>query len=116
VSRRGARVPRPASGDQWTLRFSKAEAAKDWELACNQFAENAARAFDWLTQDPRRHDARNHRLRGELGTGTHRGHALERWQYELTAAARVWFLVEDAARTVWIEAVYLGHPKQTERR
>jgi hypothetical protein len=89
---------------------------KNWELACNDLAENAGRAYDWLTEHPRRYDQRNKRLKGELATGMHHGRELERWQYELTGAARIWYLIDDRAHTVWIQAVYLHHPKQTERR
>lgn len=107
-------MPRPATGERWELRFLRNEAAKNWELRCDQFSDNAGNAYDWLAEDPRRHDQRNHRLRGQLGTGSNAGHALERWQYEPTGAARIWFLIDDHKRTVWIEAVRLGHPKQTD--
>lgn len=39
---------------------------------------------------------------------------LERWQYEVTGAGRVWYLVDDERRTVWISYAGVGHPKATE--
>jgi hypothetical protein len=115
MSPRGSRVPRPPSREQWDLRFGKRDAADGWEQACNQWQGACAQAWDDLTTDPRRHTPRQHQLKGgeaylERGRERH-----EQWQYELTGAARIHYTIDDRRRVVWFEAVYLGHPKKTER-
>lgn len=112
--RRGGRIPRPATGADWELRFLKNPAVKGWEDLCRLHPEAAARAHDLLRLDPRRRTDRNHPLRGELSTGQVKGRTCERWQHEVTGAGRVWFLIDDDEHTIWLEAVSLGHPKATE--
>jgi len=43
-----------------------------------------------------------------------KGKTLARWQHEVTGAGRVWALIDDETKTVWIEAVFPGHPSQTD--
>lgn len=45
-----------------------------------------------LTERPTRPEnpTRQHRLRGELATREIGGRILEHWQYEVTAAGRIW--------------------------
>lgn len=112
--RRGGRVPRPAVEKQWELRFLKNPAVDGWEELCRLHPEAAARAHDFLAADPRRRTERNHPLRGTLAGGEARGIVLERWQHEATGAGRIWYLIDDRRRTVWFEAVHIGHPRQTE--
>jgi hypothetical protein len=107
---RGGRVPRPAVGGQWGLRFLKTPAVTGWEELWRQTAEAAARAHEWLSDDPRRRTDRNHPLKGELKFGDVRGRQCERWQHEVTGAGRIWFLIDDDSRTVWLEVVSIGHP------
>lgn len=42
------------------------------------------------------------------------GHDLEQWQFEFTAGGRIWYCIDDAARTVWMTDASPGHPKATE--
>ncbi len=58
---------------------------------------------------------RHHRLKGELARGTHRGEAMDRWQIEVTADGRIWYLLDVQRRTVWIDRASTGHPKITDR-
>ncbi len=111
---RRTRVPRPAVGAEWELRFLKNPAVKGWEQLCAQHPEAAARSYDVLRADPRQHSDRNHPLKGELGTGSVGGRDLDRWQNEVTAGGRIFFLIDDENRTVWFDEVALGHPKVTE--
>lgn len=39
---------------------------------------------------------------------------LEQWQIEVTGGGRIWYLVDDAAETVWVVQASCGHPRQTE--
>ena len=40
---------------------------------------------------------------------------MERWQHEITAGGRVWFLIDEEKHTIWIDEVHLGHPAKTDR-
>jgi hypothetical protein len=42
------------------------------------------------------------------------GHDLEQWQFEVTGGGRIWYSIDDAARTVWMTDASVGHPKATE--
>lgn len=107
-------MPRPAVGDDWDLRFLKNPAVKGWDDLCQQQPEAAARAHDQLRTEPRRRSDRNHPLKGNLATGSVGGRTLDRWQHEVTAGGRIFFLIDDTSRTIWFETVALGHPKATE--
>ena len=39
---------------------------------------------------------------------------MDQWQYEVTAGGRLWYCIDDDAKTVWLTAVHSGHPKATE--
>ena len=115
MSGRGSRVPRPATGEQWQLRFSKNQAAKTWEQWANSHGEVLARCYDQFTDEPRQSSDRHHQLRGkDYATGVLKGKTLDRWQHEVTGAGRVWALIDDETKTVWVEAVFPGHPSQTD--
>jgi hypothetical protein len=88
--------------------------AEQWQQLCTQHLNAATRAWDWLSDKPRERSDRNHPLRGDLGRGQVGGELLERWQHEVTGAARIWFLIDDERKTVWFEMVSIGHPKATE--
>lgn len=57
---------------------------------------------------------RHHRLKGDLARGTHKGRTIDRWQIEVTAGGRIWYLVDAERRIVWIDRASTGHPKATE--
>jgi len=117
VTRRGARVPRPPVPPEWDLRFATKAAAENWEKLSNVAAGNCAEMHARLTRDPRDriNPDRHHRLKGELAVGRHDGKELEQWQYEVTGAGRVWFLIDDSRHRVLLTAVTLGHPSKTDR-
>lgn len=117
MSGRGSRVPAPAAGDQWDLRFADKKAAGNWDWLCNMATANCAAMHAQLTNDPRRaiNPSRHHRLRGDLATGKHGGRDLEQWQYEITGSGRVWFLIDDAQHKVWLTVVESGHPSKTDK-
>lgn len=117
MSRRGERVARPAaSSREWEVRFKTRDAAKAWNQLCNTHAANAATAFDHMQRTPRERHSRSHPLRGELAEGQVEGRTCERWQYEVTGAGRLWYLIDERKRTIWLEEVRPGHPKKTEAR
>jgi hypothetical protein len=57
---------------------------------------------------------RQHPLRGDLGEREVMGQRMEQWQYEVTAAGRLWYCIDDDRRTVWLMDSMVGHPKATE--
>jgi hypothetical protein len=114
--KRGDRAAPPAVGQEFDVRFGNSDAAKGWDQLAQQAPSNLRRAFEAVRADPRATAApeRQHRLRGSLGTGQHTGLALERWQYEVTGGGRIWYLIDDDARTAWVVHAGTGHPKQTD--
>jgi hypothetical protein len=115
-ARRGERAAPPAIGGEYELRFASNQAAEGWEQLCRHASGNLRRAFDAIRADPRsRSDPeRHHRLKGNLGTAVWKGDSLERWQHEVTGGGRIWYVIDEARRTVWITSAGSGHPKATE--
>jgi hypothetical protein len=114
--RRGDRAAPPPVLGEYDLRFASNDAARGWDELAAQSAGNLRRPFDAIRADPRSRAVpeRQHRLKGTLGTGTWKGETLERWQYEVTAGGRIWYLIDDAQNTAWIIHAGTGHPKITE--
>ncbi|MCX6387506.1 MAG: hypothetical protein NTX07_02100 [Solirubrobacterales bacterium] len=115
---RGAKVPRPTGKHEWTLRFANRQADAAWkELANSRVAHALAKFYDIAARDPRGSSdpGRHHRLRGELGTNVRSGRSLEQWQYEFTSGGRIWFVIDDDERTVWVALVSSGHPAKTDK-
>ena len=114
--KRGDRAAPPPIADEYDIRFATAEAADGWEQLGRQAAGNLRRAFERIRVMPRALDKpdRQHRLKGKLGSGTFKGETLERWQYEVTGGGRIWYLLDDTTRTVWVTYAGIGHPKATD--
>jgi len=130
LSRR-ARLPRPIRKDEWLIEAVNDRVAKEWCKLAAVAPNELAAACDQLSTDPIKYSNRQHRLRGDLATGTYEGTVYDRWQYEVTAGGRVWYFVDDPTqgggvkpvrkgrggrprRRVLIEKVHIGHPKATE--
>ncbi|MBI2375537.1 MAG: hypothetical protein HYV07_16195 [Deltaproteobacteria bacterium] len=110
------RVPRPQSTTGWVLRFQSKDAADGWEELSRQLSNATGVAYDHISQEPRSHARpdRQHRLKGDYGSRVFDGRSLEQWQYEVSGAARVWYVIDDDKKTVWITDASVGHPKKTE--
>ena len=115
--KRGDRVSPPARPDEYDLRFANNETAKGWDELCAQAPGNTRTAFETIRAAPRPVPAteRQHRLKHDLAWGVHAGKRLEQWQYEVTGGGRIWYLVDQDARTVWLVWAGTGHPKPTDR-
>jgi hypothetical protein len=114
VPKRKERVAPPPTKRGWDFRFATNDAVKGWEQVCAAAPANARTAWELITTDPRRRDQRQHPLKGSLGQREVNGVPLEQWQYEVLAAGRIWFCIDDANRTVWMTDCSIGHPKATE--
>lgn len=114
MPKRRERVAPPPARQGWDVRYGTNDAVKGWDELAAAAPSNLRAAWERLTTDPRRHDARQHRLKGSLGTRAVAGRALEQWQYEVTGAGRIWYVVDDEARTVWLTGASVGHPKATD--
>jgi hypothetical protein len=114
--RRGDRAAPPPTLGEYDVRFATSQAAQGWNELERQASASLRRAFDSIRADPRSrlNLERQHRLRGDLGTAHWKGVPLERWQFEVTSAGRIWYLIDDDGRTVWITYAGTGHPKATE--
>jgi hypothetical protein len=114
--KRGERVAPPPAPGEFDLLFGTTEAAKGWVDLCAQAPGNAWDAWQTLRTRPApaARTTRHHRLKGSLATGTYRGAALPQWQYEVTAGGRVWYLVDDERRRVYLMYAGTGHPKATD--
>lgn len=114
--KRGDRVAPPAGHGEWELRFATSEAAKGWEVLCQQAATNTAAAWRELRTRPDRltPTSRHHQLKGSLAAAAHRGVDMEQWQYEVTGGGRIWYLVDTGNRILWLRHAGAGHPKDTE--
>jgi hypothetical protein len=42
------------------------------------------------------------------------GQDMEQWQYEVTGGGRLWYVIDDQTKTVWLTEATTGHPKVTE--
>ena len=116
AAKRGDRVAPPAGSGEWELRFATSEAAKGWDALCQQAAASTATAWGELRRRPQQlaPTIRHHRLKGRLASAAHRGVDMEQWQYEVTAGGRLWYCIEDKAKTIWLTDAHVGHPKATE--
>ena len=114
--KRGDRAAPPPPPGGYTLKFATSDAAKGWEELCRVAAANLRTAYQTLESNPcpNRVTTRHHQLKGELSTAAHGGRSLPQWQYEVTGAGRIWYLVDHEARVCWLKHASTGHPKATE--
>lgn len=109
---RGTRVHRPTKRTEYELVFATREAELGWRDLCATQRNVMADAWDQLTRQPLLRTPTVHPLRGELGDVTRAGQTHERWQYELSGGARIWYFVIE--HVVHLEQVHTRHPNQTK--
>ncbi|MEV4043131.1 hypothetical protein [Streptomyces sp. NPDC049744] len=116
--KRGDAAAPPPVGDEYGVRFATNDAAKGWEDFCRQEPNNTRWAYEQMRDNPgcckEGPTTRHSRLRAEFSVATHGGVELPQWQLEVTSGGRVWYLVDEARRLVWIRKAGRGHPKATE--
>jgi hypothetical protein len=114
VPKRRERIAPPPATGGWDVRFGTSDAAKGWEKVCAAAPGNARVAWEMITADPRERTDRQHPLKGRLGTRMVNGQDMEQWQYEVTGGGRLWYVIDDQTKTVWLTEATTGHPKVTE--
>ncbi|KUL25878.1 hypothetical protein [Actinoplanes awajinensis] len=114
---RGGPIPPPVGPGEWEILCGTREARTGWPELERQAPNNVARAHQVLRTDPApaTETERQHRLRGKrLGTGEYKGKVLPQWQYEVTGAGRIWYLVDADDHRVIVMHAGPAHPKATE--
>ena len=114
--KRGDRAAPPPKEGEYEIRFADNQVAGGWEQLCRQAAGNTRRAWEAIVADPRPKPPteRHHQLKHDFATRLYRGRVYEQWQYEVTGGGRIWYLIDDATRTVWLTYAGTGHPKATD--
>ena len=114
MPKRKERVAPPPAKDGWDIRYATNDAVDGWELIARSAPANLRVAWERMTTDPRAHDSRQHRLKGELRSRQVNDVVMEQWQYEVTAGGRIWYCIDDTKRTIRLTEASPGHPKATE--
>ncbi|MEQ7127226.1 hypothetical protein ABN034_22135 [Actinopolymorpha sp. B11F2] len=98
------------------MRYGTSDAVKGWEDLCRQAESNTVWAWSQVRSNPAPAPptSRHHRLKGQLKTGRHNGRDLPLWQIEVTSKSRVWYLLDEERRTVWLVHAGTAHPKITD--
>lgn len=110
------RVPRPARKGEWQPRFANGDAADGWKELCRTAPNQTQAAYDAVCANPSGHSSRQGQLKYELATRTLKDRTYPQWQYEVTAGGRVWYLIDEPRKTLWLVEAGVAHPKATDRR
>ncbi|MHA7299013.1 hypothetical protein [Pseudarthrobacter sp. MDT3-1] len=85
MSAKRSGVPRPLKKAEFEIQFGASQAEKAWKDLLATTRNSVVDAWDFLTKTPLEESAKNHQLKGELSTLTHKGGTFGRWQHELPA-------------------------------
>jgi hypothetical protein len=109
-------VQRPTKKSEYVLRHADRSCEVGWTDLCASQRNSCADLFDRLTGDPTRIDNpdKQHRLKGGLSTAIVGGVEYDQWQYEMAKGARVWYVSDEATKTVLLTNVATAHPNQTK--
>lgn len=116
MPKKGERVAPPPPPEGWELRHATKEAVEGWEELTRVASNATYKAYEVLSRSPEipTNPARQHPLRGQLGTRMVHGKNLQQWQYEVTAGGRIFYCPDADRRIVWLTEASTGHPKATE--
>lgn len=114
--KRGESVAPPAGKDEYDVRYLSSEAVTGWRELGNKAPGNTRRAWDTMRTNPapQPETDRHHRLKYDLATCIHKGEELPQWQIEVLGGGRIWYLIDQKRRIVWLKLASVGHPKRTE--
>ena len=109
-------VQRPTKRSEYTLQHADRSCEVGWADLCASQRNVCADLFDRLADDPTQVDNpdKQHRLKGLYATETVLGVEYEQWQYELAKGARVWYVVDEKSKTVFLTKVATAHPNETK--
>ncbi|MCG5212403.1 hypothetical protein [Streptosporangium sp. KLBMP 9127] len=114
--KRGDSATPPPLEEEWEIRFDSTEVARGWTELYRQAPANLRVCYDILRLNPAPagETSRHHLLRREHARRSTSYYDFDQWQYEVTSGGRVWYVVEEKTRTVWITYASPAHPKETE--
>lgn len=114
--KRGDDVAPPPIDGEWRIRYAETDTVKGWRDLCSKARRNTRKAYETLRSDPdpAQYTARHHRLKGSLAYVITDGVRMAHWQYEVTGGGRIWYYIDVANHTVWLDYAGLGHPKATD--
>lgn len=115
--KRNESVAPPTVGSEWHVKYGTTDAVKGWEELCSSDTSSLRDAYDMMRNKPGPNSDMpphlHYRLKGNLSTGMHGGRVLPMYQIKISQGDRVWYLLDEEKRTVWVQ--YAGpHPKETE--
>lgn len=113
--KKGDPVAPPAIDGEYQVRYDSREAVAGWQELGNKAPGNTRKAWDAMRTDPcpQPPTERHHQLKGDLSSACRNGVDLPQWQIEVTGGGRVWYLLDESNRTVWVTKASVGHPRQT---
>lgn len=114
-SKKGDRAAPPAQPGFWDIRFGTSGAAKGWEELVQQAKGNLWTAWNTIRTGPCPYPSteRHHPLKGSLATTSD---GRQQWQYEVTGGGRIWYVVDETKKIVWIQHAGTGHPGATDKK
>jgi len=105
------------NGHEWEIVPISRSVEKAWDLATQLAPDLVEKVLGKLSQKPLDREGnprRTHKLKGKLASRTIGSKVLEQWQFEFSASGRVWYCVDVTSKIVYVTAISLSHPKQTE--
>ncbi|MEI6624426.1 MAG: hypothetical protein WCP28_21245 [Actinomycetes bacterium] len=106
-------VAQPAAAGQWRIRFGTSDAASNWTELVNHYSNTVREAWERMRLHPLERTDTQKPLAGSLGSRRVGGIDLPQWQFDISSGARLWYCVDEDARTVWVMLASTGHPGAT---
>ncbi|MEW5658314.1 hypothetical protein ABGT92_23710 [Streptomyces cinereoruber] len=115
-NKRGDFVVPPPKPGEYKIRFGVKGVGTGWQELCAEAPSNTADAWFTMRTEPAPtlQTARHHRLKYDLATVVFEGKSRDQWQIEVTSGGRVWYVVDEERKIVWILHAASRHPKKTE--
>jgi hypothetical protein len=115
---KATQVPRPTRKDEYEIYFASRDAEKGWRDLKATTLNALVAAWDQLTRTPQDRSERCHEMKAGLAHVQYGGQQHDRWQYELSGGARLWYWViapaDKRPGQVWLEQVHTRHPNETK--
>lgn len=114
--KKGDPVAPPPGQGEYDVRYGNSAAVDGWREVCSKAPGNAGKAWAQMRTDPApaQPTERHHQLKYQLSHVERGGKRLPQWQIEVTGGGRLWYLVDEEARKVYLVHAGVGHPKATD--